>query len=157
MIIFSLLAYFFFPNNINSVNNIYDKALGYYMPIGLSSEYEKIPGFKIYCYSGTAGEQYAIDNGFDYELLDDTNSNSDTNSETNSSENGGNSQNSSDGNVTVSSESSSENSSSKTSGSSSAANKTNNSTNTNPNTGVAAGLSLAALGFGAVVVTKRRK
>lgn len=30
-----------------------------------------IPDFKIYCYAGTAGEQYAIDNGFDYELLDD--------------------------------------------------------------------------------------
>ena len=32
----------------------------------------KVQNFKIYCYAGTAGEQYAIDNGFDYELLDKT-------------------------------------------------------------------------------------
>ena len=31
---------------------------------------QKINGFKIYCYPGTAGEQYAKDNGFDYELLE---------------------------------------------------------------------------------------
>ena len=29
----------------------------------------KIPNFKIYCYAGTAGEQYAKDNGFEYEIL----------------------------------------------------------------------------------------
>ena len=31
---------------------------------------EKIDNFKIYCYPGTAGEQYAKDYGFTYELLD---------------------------------------------------------------------------------------
>ena len=31
---------------------------------------QKINGFKIYCYPGTVGEQYAKDNGFDYELLE---------------------------------------------------------------------------------------
>ena len=31
---------------------------------------QKIDNFKIYCYSGTAGEKYAKDNGFTYELLD---------------------------------------------------------------------------------------
>ncbi len=31
---------------------------------------QKIDNFKIYCYSGTEGEKYAIDNGFDYVLLD---------------------------------------------------------------------------------------
>ena len=30
---------------------------------------KKFPNFKIYCYSGTAGEQYAKDNGFEYEIL----------------------------------------------------------------------------------------
>ena len=30
---------------------------------------QKISNFKIYCYPGTAGEQYAKDNGFDYELI----------------------------------------------------------------------------------------
>ena len=30
---------------------------------------QKIDNFKIYCYSGTAGEKYAKDNGFDYELI----------------------------------------------------------------------------------------
>ena len=30
---------------------------------------KKFPNFKIYCYAGTAGEQYAIDNGFEYEIL----------------------------------------------------------------------------------------
>ena len=32
--------------------------------------YKKINGFKLYCYNNTAGHQYAVDNGFDYELLD---------------------------------------------------------------------------------------
>ena len=31
---------------------------------------QKINGFKIYCYPGTTGEQYAKDNGFDYGLLE---------------------------------------------------------------------------------------
>jgi len=49
-----------------SVTEIYDWAFGYYYDNG----YKKISNFKIYCYSGTAGEQYAKDNGFDYVLLD---------------------------------------------------------------------------------------
>lgn len=35
-----------------------------------SGEAEKIAGFKIYCCSGTEGERYAVDNGFDYLLID---------------------------------------------------------------------------------------
>ena len=49
----------------NSVTYIGDRAFGYYYDNG----YKKIDNFKIYCYSGTAGEQYAKDNGFDYELI----------------------------------------------------------------------------------------
>ena len=33
-------------------------------------ENEKIDGFKIYCSKGTAGEQYAVDNGFDHECIE---------------------------------------------------------------------------------------
>ena len=46
----------------NSVTYIDWNAFGYYKD-------GKIPNFKIYCYSGTAGEQYAKDNGFEYEIL----------------------------------------------------------------------------------------
>ena len=49
-----------------SVTGIDDWAFGYYY----DNDYKKINNFKIYCYSGTAGEQYAKDNGFTYELLD---------------------------------------------------------------------------------------
>ena len=49
----------------SSVTSIGDYALGFYYDNG----YKKIDNFKIYCYSGTAGEQYAKDNGFDYELI----------------------------------------------------------------------------------------
>ena len=52
----------------DSVTEIGPLALGYYY-VG-NNEYKKLDGFKIYCYSGTAGEQYAKDNGFTYELLD---------------------------------------------------------------------------------------
>ncbi len=52
-----------------SVTSIGDNSLGYKNMSAITG-YEKIPGFKIYCYSGTAGETYAKDNGFDYELLD---------------------------------------------------------------------------------------
>ena len=48
-----------------SVTDIGECAFGYE---GL--DMEKVPGFKIKCYKGTAGEQYAKDNGFAYELLD---------------------------------------------------------------------------------------
>ena len=51
-----------------SVTNIYKCAFGYYDNDGNSMI--KVPGFKIKCYKGTAGEQYAKDNGFDYELID---------------------------------------------------------------------------------------
>ena len=50
----------------DSVSKIGNKAFGYYYDNG----YTKISNLKIYCYSGTAGEQYAKGNGFDYEWLD---------------------------------------------------------------------------------------
>ena len=50
----------------SSVTRIRNHAFGYYYDNG----YKKIDNFKIYCYSGTKGEKYAIDNGFDYVLLD---------------------------------------------------------------------------------------
>ena len=50
----------------DSVSKIGNKAFGYYY----DNSYTKISNLKIYCYSGTAGEQYAKDNGFDYEWLD---------------------------------------------------------------------------------------
>ena len=50
----------------SSVARIRNHAFGYYNDNG----YKKIDNFKIYCYSGTKGEKYAIDNGFDYVLLD---------------------------------------------------------------------------------------
>ncbi len=50
----------------DSVTHIGDKAFGYCY---FAFSYEQLYGFKIYCYAGTAGEQYAKDNGFDYELL----------------------------------------------------------------------------------------
>ena len=53
----------------DSVTYIGAYALGYSRIISLS-EIEKIEGFKIYCCAGTAGEKYAKDNGFTYELLD---------------------------------------------------------------------------------------
>ena len=50
----------------DSVSKIGNKAFGYYYDNG----YKKINNLKIYCYSSTAGEQYAKDNGFDYMLID---------------------------------------------------------------------------------------
>ena len=50
----------------SSVTSIGKNAFGYYY----DNDYKKINNFKIYCYSGTAGEQYAKGNGFDYVLLD---------------------------------------------------------------------------------------
>ena len=50
-----------------SVEIIGDKALGYYQDnAGYTA---KVDGFKIKCYAGTAGEKYAKDNGFNYELI----------------------------------------------------------------------------------------
>ena len=51
-----------------SVTNIEPDAFGYYYCY--TDWCDKLDNFKIYCYSGTAGEQYAKDNGFKYELLD---------------------------------------------------------------------------------------
>ena len=51
-----------------SVTSIGDYALGFYIDYN-TYNYAKYDNFKIYCYSGTAGEQYAKDNGFDYELI----------------------------------------------------------------------------------------
>ena len=53
----------------NSVTSIDGYAFGYYYGEEDYSS-KKIDNFKIYCYSGTAGERYAKDNGFDYILLD---------------------------------------------------------------------------------------
>lgn len=50
-----------------AVSEIGEHAFGYYSD---SDEDKKVDGFKISCYNDTAGEQYAKDNGFDYELLD---------------------------------------------------------------------------------------
>ena len=54
-----------------SVTSIYDKAFGYYY---YEDAYvcgtRKVDGFKINCYKDTAGEQYAKDNDFDYEILE---------------------------------------------------------------------------------------
>ena len=52
-----------------SVSNIRYYAFGYFSDNSGKGN-KKIYKFKIYCYSGTAGEQYAIENGFDYVLLD---------------------------------------------------------------------------------------
>jgi hypothetical protein len=54
----------------SSVTNIEYGAFGYfYNEYGNSTTFDN---FKIYCYKDTTGEQYAKDNGFDYELLDAT-------------------------------------------------------------------------------------
>ena len=52
----------------DSVTSIDIWSFGYYGKY----PFNKIPNFKIYCYADTAGEKYAIDNGFEYELLDKT-------------------------------------------------------------------------------------
>ena len=51
-----------------SVTNIGEYALGYTLDGG--GFYEKLTDFKIYCYENTAGEEYAINNYFDYEIID---------------------------------------------------------------------------------------
>ena len=52
----------------DSVTGIGNRVFGYYYD-EYDDSVKKIDNFKIYCYSGTAGEKYAKDNGFDYELL----------------------------------------------------------------------------------------
>ena len=55
----------------SNVTKIVFYAFGYSSDISDHNvDYQKINDFKIYCYPGTAGEQYAKDNGFAYELLD---------------------------------------------------------------------------------------
>ena len=53
----------------NSVTSIGKKAFGYYYDYDMNCGV-KYNDFKIKCYSNTVGEQYAKDNGFTYELLD---------------------------------------------------------------------------------------
>ena len=52
-----------------SVTKIDKLAFGYYVDYDNDS-LNKVSNFKIYCYADTAGEKYAIDNDFEYELLD---------------------------------------------------------------------------------------
>ena len=52
-----------------NVKDIGEYSIGYSGKIA-DKAFEKMDGFKIYCYKDTAGEKYAIDNGFDYVLLD---------------------------------------------------------------------------------------
>ena len=42
------------------------------LSLGYSGLDVKTSGFKIYCYKNTAGEKYARDNGFDYELINES-------------------------------------------------------------------------------------
>ncbi len=65
------------PKNVTDIG--YD-AFGFYLNLYWDNdsifeieEIVKFNNFKIYCYAGTAGEQYAKDNGFNYELLDGSN------------------------------------------------------------------------------------
>ena len=52
-----------------SVIIIGERALGYFLNKN-KGKYDKLPNFKIYCFKDTVGEKYAIENGFDYELID---------------------------------------------------------------------------------------
>lgn len=58
-----------------SVSEIGEYAFGYSRNLdkrgkdGTETGFEKIEGFVISCYPGTAGEKYAKDNGFEYKLL----------------------------------------------------------------------------------------
>ena len=59
-------------NNVTipfNVTEIMIYAFGYRSESPDFNVYQKKDNFKIYCYSGTAGEQYAKENGFDYELI----------------------------------------------------------------------------------------
>ena len=53
------------PGNVTSIGRM---AFGYDFDFD-TSEFSKLENFKINCYIGSAGEQYAADNGFDYELI----------------------------------------------------------------------------------------
>ena len=52
-----------------SVTNIGDYSLGLYIDYN-TFNYARYDNFKIYCYSGTFGEKYAKNKGYDYELLE---------------------------------------------------------------------------------------
>ena len=57
-----------------SVTEIGERAFGYYWKYNElidDTSIAKVDNFKIYCYAGTAGEQYAKNNAFNYELLSD--------------------------------------------------------------------------------------
>ena len=74
-------AAFYACDNLKSVTipktvlNIEDYAFGYsYNRLSRGGDgggpiFIPIPDFKIYCYAGTAGMDYAIENGFDYEII----------------------------------------------------------------------------------------
>ena len=53
-----------------SVEYIDEMAFGYWHNAD-TGKYEIVPGFKVFCYEGTFGEQYAKDYGYDYELISD--------------------------------------------------------------------------------------
>ena len=44
-------------------------SISFWALLGYDNDYNQIDNFKIYCYSGTAGEKYAKDNRFNYELI----------------------------------------------------------------------------------------
>lgn len=168
---------------INTTCYIYNGTFGYYYEnpllasVGLKDP-SKETDFIIFCNPDTDGERYAEENGFKHYLPgtviepDDSSSSApdssekenpdDSENETSSSTDDDNSTSSVDDNSSEDSsntDNSSDNeiSSSNTQNGSSTSNKANESANTNPNTGAAAGLSIAALGLGAVLVAKRRK
>lgn len=160
------------PSDITYFGNIEYAAFGYDVNYNLG-QYEKMDDFIIFCNPGTDGERYAEENGFAHYLpgtiidnpVDSSSSASDSSKNENSSvsessnstssKNDDNSKNSSTPNTDNSSDS--KVTSSKPSNNSSNSSKTNTSSTANPNTGAAAGLALAAVGLGAVVVTKRKK
>lgn len=63
----------------DSVTSIGDEAFGYCKDDNWNTI--KTPNFHIYCYKDTAGEKYAIDNGFDYKLIGSDNICGDLNSD----------------------------------------------------------------------------
>ena len=70
-----------------TVLKIGEKAFGYFRNTESVDDlvFEKITNFKIYCYAGTAGEKYAKDNGFVYEILPDITPNNTNKSNTKAS------------------------------------------------------------------------
>ena len=70
-----------------TVLKIGEKAFGYFRNTEEVDDLilQKITNFKIYCYAGTAGEKYAKDNDFEYEILPDTTPNTNNKSNTKAS------------------------------------------------------------------------